>query len=88
MLAGSSGYGKTKQLQCILEQCTQKDARTIINIFVNTVILYDDGTGLLVFNAQDTPLNVDMSEMKQAEKALKGGSFSGLHGAPKKAIKP
>ena len=51
---------------------------------MNTVILYDDGTGLLVFNTQDTPLNVDMSEMKQAEKALKGGSFSGLHGAPKK----
>lgn len=42
--------------------------RTIINIFVNTVIMYDDGTGLLVFNTQDTPLNVDMSEMKQAEK--------------------
>ena len=49
---------------------------------MNTVILYDNGTGLLVFNTQDTPLNVDMSEMDQAEKALKGGSFSGLHGAP------
>ena len=62
--------------------------RTIINIFVNTVILYDDGTGLLVFNTQDTPLNVDMSEMKEAEKALKSGSFSGLHGAPEERLSP
>ena len=55
---------------------------------MNTVILYDDGTGLLVFNTQDTPLKVNMSEMKEAEKALKSGSLNGLYGAPKKAIKP